>query len=759
MANFVFGDNTHLMWFLAFISSIYEEFVTKRQRKEKGAHYTRPHLVDFILDGVLPWNGEAWDLRILDPACGSGIFLVKAFQRLVHRWKTTHTGQSIGPGELTKLLEDNLFGVDSNPHAVWVASFSLYLAMCDEIEPKCLWEQVRFPPLRDKRIVCSDFFEEDHAGFRASEDARSFDMVIGNPPWGKNSLSNSEAARKWAAQKEWPVPNNDVGPVFLAKAASLLKEDGIASLMQPAQNLLTNLKSQELRKKVFTTFTVEEVVNLSALRKWLFPKSKSPVCIINFRPIPPEGQPLVYLCPKPSVNYENENEEVIVLTHYDVNYVFPHEAANESRVWSVFMWGGRRDLSLVRNLREKTTLRTLIDRGVVKTCGPIIRGNREKVQEELLNRRIIEKGVDIGCHFLHLRASDLPLNRDPETDRVASTDLTAFEIPQLITKETWETGSGRFQSFLVEPDDTGRGVVFTSSFTAAHGQRSALADLEAACVTYNSIFTVYYLFLTSGRFSCYRPEVLATDLLSVPLPQSREGILRGLNKPADVDDRVREAFAFREIEWALIEDMTRHTVPSFHARKAYRWQRTKRHEKSDSELHLYCDYFGRVLKAGFGEDKQVSFTVFEEKLGAKPLPVRLIAAHFDSPLGDTVRHEPLDRKVLLDRLNTLYQTLISPQTPNRKGPIYRRIIRVYDTAVLQGRDVPTVYLIKPDDVRMWTRSTALRDADEVSADIMSWHDHTRAAWKREGKPREQSAPLAPTYLSYSPKFKIWPWTG
>jgi len=132
---------------LEFISSIYEAFVTERARSE-GIYYTPPHLVDFILDRVLPWQGDAWDLKVLDPACGSGIFLVKAFQRLVHRWKNAHRGEGIRAETLRGLLQNNLFGVDKDPHAVRVASFSLYLAMCDELDPKHYWTQVRFPPMR-----------------------------------------------------------------------------------------------------------------------------------------------------------------------------------------------------------------------------------------------------------------------------------------------------------------------------------------------------------------------------------------------------------------------------------------------------------------------------------------------------------------------------------------------------------------------------------------------------------------------------------
>jgi len=165
---------------LDFISSIYEEFVSKKSNKEKkiikqdkGVHYTPEHIVDFILDGVLPWDGEEWDLKILDPCCGSGIFLVKAFQRLIYRWEKIHACK-IQAQTLRHLLENNLFGIDIDEEAVRVASFSLYLMMLDSIDPLEYWEnQVRFPELRNRRLIFADFFEESKEGFRTEPDAET----------------------------------------------------------------------------------------------------------------------------------------------------------------------------------------------------------------------------------------------------------------------------------------------------------------------------------------------------------------------------------------------------------------------------------------------------------------------------------------------------------------------------------------------------------------------------------------------------------
>ena len=145
---------------LDLLSSVYETFV--EQESAVGVHYTPTHVADLVLDHALPWEGDQWNLRVLDPACGSGIFLVKAFQRLVHRWRAAHRDRPRPrASDLRRLLSENLVGVDIDEEAVRVAAFSLYLAMCDQIEPRyVLSENGIFPSLRGKTLHAVDFFDE-----------------------------------------------------------------------------------------------------------------------------------------------------------------------------------------------------------------------------------------------------------------------------------------------------------------------------------------------------------------------------------------------------------------------------------------------------------------------------------------------------------------------------------------------------------------------------------------------------------------------
>jgi methylase of polypeptide subunit release factors len=216
---------------LEFISSIYESFLDSDSRRSGGV-YTPARLVDFLLDEVLPWRSNDWNIRVLDPACGSGIFLVKAFQRLIYRWRNANPGIEPKAEILKRLLEKNLLGVDIQEHAVRTAVFSLYLALCDEIDPKYYWQTVRFPRLRGKRLIARDFFSLQTNDLFDDDNITPFDLVVGNAPWGKNTLT--PPAKAWATANGWATPYGQIGPLFLPKAAQLTKNGGRLCMLQPA---------------------------------------------------------------------------------------------------------------------------------------------------------------------------------------------------------------------------------------------------------------------------------------------------------------------------------------------------------------------------------------------------------------------------------------------------------------------------------------------------------------------------------------------
>ena len=117
------------------VSHIYQLFVND----EAAAVYTPPFLVRLILGESLNWERldrlDREDEIILDPACGSGVFLVEAYKRLVLHWRSRNDWKRPGILVLKKLLT-RVHGIDLEDGAVELAAFSLCLALCDALKPE-----------------------------------------------------------------------------------------------------------------------------------------------------------------------------------------------------------------------------------------------------------------------------------------------------------------------------------------------------------------------------------------------------------------------------------------------------------------------------------------------------------------------------------------------------------------------------------------------------------------------------------------------
>ncbi|MCP5054036.1 MAG: SAM-dependent DNA methyltransferase, partial [bacterium] len=150
-------------------------------------------------------------------------------------------------------------------------------------------------------------------------------------------------------------------------------------------------------------------------------------------------------------------------------------------------------------------------------------------------------------------------------------------------------------------------------------------------------------------------------------------------------------------------------------------QRTRRLNKEgiiEPELRASCEYFIRVIKAGFGTDKHICAAIFHER-NSTCIPVRLVAFYLDQSFDETIGVEAMDSPALLSQLNALNKSYI--QQGHKEGIFFQRNVRIYTSVQIHGKNVPAIYFIKPDKIRNWTRSIALRDADEVAADIMLWN--------------------------------------
>ena len=188
---------------------------------------------------------------------------------------------------------------------------------------------------------------------------------------------------------------------------------------------------------------------------------------------------------------------------------------------------------------------------------------------------------------------------------------------------------------------------------------------------------------------------------------------------------MEEAFHLKEPESALIDDMLTFVYREGGDEHEGRKQTRRAQDDEPGDLHRYADFFVKCLSATFRKAKAVRVTIFEEVQAHTKLPLRMVAVHLDWPAQKKViTTEVLDSKGMRKKLKEAFTNLMGARSrqgvPVSSGIGFQRIARVFIShKTPTGEKVPTVLYLKPDQRRHWTRSQALRDADELAATIMS----------------------------------------
>jgi hypothetical protein len=265
------------------LSSVYEQFLENLQageRRRSGAFYTPPFLVDFMLDRLEETIPLADGVTVLDPAAGSGVFLVGAYRRIIEKARWASPEFSLGLDELRGLLMRNIFGIERNRDACHVAAFSLYLTMLDYVDPRDLTrvaageaQEKLFPALLDSNLFPCDFFSDD---IRSSALPAQVDCVVGNPPWQKIGKLNSPDAEQWRDQHRAtsPIGHDQAAELFVWKAIQEhLSPTGTLALLIPTKSFI-NPTSWTFRRTLAQCHTIIGAANFGHLRHQLFANAK-----------------------------------------------------------------------------------------------------------------------------------------------------------------------------------------------------------------------------------------------------------------------------------------------------------------------------------------------------------------------------------------------------------------------------------------------------------------------------------------------------
>lgn len=348
------------------LSAIYEQFLVSENEKvkqEQGVVYTPEFLADYLLSEVASVKPLQKGMKILDPACGSGIFLVLAYRHLIES-----LGGETTPEQLSKILFDSIYGIERKRDACYVTEFSLILTLLHYSKPNQLQDlKFKLPDLHNTRIFECDFF--DFAGESCEStiwDLKiKFDWIVGNPPWIELKPHNKDEkyVRAWLQDKNnkssRPTSGNRVAEAFSWVVTDLLKPDGVVGLLLPATSLV-NLESQKYRQSFFTQHEVYHITNFANFRDVLFGKKNSgvlPAATFVYRQADENRTKpaIVHYAPFVATQLTTEPNDkpwIITINESEIQCISPVEAEQgETSLWKLALWGTPYDKRTLERLR------------------------------------------------------------------------------------------------------------------------------------------------------------------------------------------------------------------------------------------------------------------------------------------------------------------------------------------------------------------------------------------------------------------------
>ena len=553
------------------ISTIYEEFYNERIEKGRnhGSHYTPPALVEYVLAQTLTPKVLERKPRVIDPACGSGIFLVESFRRMVRHLCAQQNGRRVSRPQLRKLLRDQIAGIDINEEAVRVAAFSLYLAFLHYQKPREINDERRLPYLkwvpneerqqRERSMPGAQFFDVLlHANsFEVVDCKHSADVtrrfgeacasvVVGNPPWGSPKKKDPDGQKAMEAVKAWcdpkkgrPVGDKELSQAFIHLTGAILKEGGRAGLLVSSGVLFKHHKnSREFRSVWLRSVRLERIVNFGHVRHVFFSdtqrysKGASPFISVVFEKTAsvPSDSRFQYWSAKRTAVVENIRS--VVLNRGDMNWLSQRDCLEYEKLWKIYWWGGHRDVALIRSIERFPVLRDLSKHhgGVRFSSG---QGFKEASKAHLAGW--LEK-------YLELKPRNFRSYGPISTSRLVS-------VPAYVERRgVQDIYSGR--RLLVARGIRASGYI-TARFetkkycfrNSIHGIRfEGLETWQEAVITavFWSSLARYYYFITSGSWGLWHDEIHLENVEEMPIrfPADaglRDRIVRVVKELQDLD--------------------------------------------------------------------------------------------------------------------------------------------------------------------------------------------------------------------------------
>ena len=712
------------------LSSIYEQFLhAEGKGKKVGAYYTPEYLADYLISEMSSVEPLREGMKVLDPACGSGVFLVLIYARLIEMRLAQAEASTLPLPELQELLK-HIYGIEREPDACNVTEFSLILMLLHyaDVSEFLHDEHFKLPSLHNTHIFQCDFFDDSSPVWTQGI---LFDWIIGNPPWivANDPKEPQPLAAAWidAYRKRQPVDNNSVAEAFSWRVLSLLSSTGYVGLILPAA-LLYNLEARKYRQFFFELCEVRRMTNFSNLRGELFEgRATAPAVTMIYHQALAEQEklPIEHYGPF-AINQITKSHGklwTITINEHEYQAVSPYEAEyGDIATWKFALWGTYRDKRAIARLRKffPQTLGQFcreqhtwhLHEGSQLRNG--MKGGNEKLTylPELVGKKRLDTTRLNNSGYLFsipgYTLEDIPQEECYVRDQGGYKGLLVSEPPHIIMNDAWKYSIYSDTYFIIKPRQIGLSAPFDD---ADH--------LRALSVFLSSGFVKYYLFFQAPRWGIERDVITLNTVRSIPIPvltleqveqlaelQKKlvsieleqgakyaqayldEQVIRILQVPENITTLVTE---FLQLRSKLVGGGTREAVQ-------------KAQQRPDQEaLQAYAQQLTNDLDGFLDSDKTHHRVTVERSPDLFCCTVEFVRS--DHAFTPVVKEASSQNGHIFTRISHELKEKFSQWVYVKRG------LKIFGPS--------SVSLYKVPQLINWTRTQAMNDADDMIAEILS----------------------------------------
>lgn len=728
---------------IEFISNVYEKFIGKENQAKTGAYYTPTFLVDYIIsetvDKKISSSDTDYTCRVLDPACGSGIFLVETLRKIIEKYIDI-TGSSRNTTKfresLKKLAIDNIFGIDEDESAIQVAIFSIYLTLLDYLQPAEI-ENFKFPNLLNTNFFNADFFNLDER-FNAilSKEKIEFDFIVGNPPWmrGKNEkqtplyvkyIDGRGKKDKAEGKPECKIGNREIAQAFLLRSSDFSTAKTKCALIVTSK-VLYNLQSKDFRDYFLNKFFIQRVFELAPVRREVFDRSNkkatAPACILFFNYADGTDTSLNiidHIALKPSRFFSLF--KIFIINRTDFKRVQQGKLTEFPWLWKVLVYGSYLDFNFLLRLENnyKSIKDFLSKKDALPKQGFKRKDGDNKIDiSQLLGWDFLDLKKEIDQYYITSQHEKWDLKEVGyiyrENNKIC-TDI--FTPPMLLIKETVNT---RLES--ISAISTQR-LLFTDKVTSVKFRNTNEIDdyYLIAGLMNSALFAYYVLHKSSTAGIMIEQQINDEEKFSFPFSFSKELIkaakelekiinlihsnelldnnlfTRKIDKELEISNLINRIFELDTHEKDLVEYAKNITIPIAMKNRGY--------EKlfnpvmiNDAILENYANVF---------------IDRFKSSLGSKNRKFIVEIWHTNQIVGILF-------KVIPQEKYTQDIIFFSKQNDADIIPFLFKVSsekiteKLFVQKDIRGFDADDFYIFKPNEKRLWHKAVAYLDVNEFA---------------------------------------------